>query len=142
MDKIIKLTEQEINILIKSLEFISYFPKSLNTTPQEYLKIHQRNIETLSKLSIEKKSVFIASTVEKYETISHSEIEEYIKWKKKDLSFVDLVFGRIISGLISIAKNKGNTRNEIERKLSRISEINIKLKNVIENPYLETVMEQ
>ena len=134
-----KLSEQEITILKKSLAFISYFPKSLNTTPNEYLKIHERNIETLSKLSDERKTSFFLDEIKKYDNISLSEIQEYIKWKKKDVGFVDLVFGKILSGLVGIIKNKGNTRNEIERKLNQISEINIKLKNAIENPYLENI---
>ena len=135
------ITDQELNILKKSLIFIKDFPKTVNiSSGNEYLKIHNRCIESLKKLAQERNSEYILNKIEDYEGISNAEIDEYVKWKKKDVSVADIVAGKLIGGIIRLFKNKGNTRGQIQQKLVRISEINENLVNVIENPYIERLM--
>lgn len=135
------LTDKEINILLKSLWFIKDFPQRVDlTSGQEFLTIHNRNVETLKKLSYEKNSEIISKKLEEYDEISKSEIDEYIRWKRKDDSILSLAGGKIVDGIFQFFKKKGNTRGQIKQKLIKISEINEILINIIENPYLEKLM--
>ncbi len=134
------ISERELDILKKSLIFIRKFPETLNISSFDYLKIHKRNIETLEEFAKERKSDFISQKILDYPKISISEIDEYLKWKKKDASIVDLVFGKLLGGVFRLAKNKGNSRSAIQEKLKRISEINENIYSVIENPYIEKMM--
>ena len=135
------ITDKELTILKKSLIFIKDFPKTVNiSSGNEYLKIHNRSIETLKELAQERKSDYILKKVADYETISNVEIDEFVKWKKKDVSIADIIGGKLIGGIIRLFKNKGNTRSQIQQKLVRISEINENLVNVIENPYIEKLI--
>jgi len=135
------ITDKELEILKKSLIFIKDFPKTMNiSSGDEYLKIHNRNIETLKKLAQERKSGYILKKIADYEAVSNVEIDEFVKWKRKDVSLVAFATGRFIGWLINLLKTKGNTGSQIEQKLIRISEINENLLKVVENPGLEELM--
>jgi len=104
------ITDKELEILKKSLIFIKDFPKTMNiSSGDEYLKIHNRNIETLKKLAQERKSGYILKKIADYEAVSNVEIDEFVKWKRKDISLVAFAAGRFFGWLINLLKTKGNT---------------------------------
>ena len=137
------ITDKELEMLKKSLVFIKDFPKTINiSSGDEYLKIHNRNIDTLKELAQERNSDYILKKIAEYEAISNVEIDEFVKWKRNDVSLFDVAVGRLIGFIISLFKTKGNTKSQIQQKLVRISETNENLLNVIENPGLEELMNQ
>ena len=137
------ITDKELEMLKKSLVFIKDFPKTINiSSGDEYLKIHNRNIDTLKELAQERNSDYILKKIADYEVISNVEIDEFVKWKRNDVSLFDIVAGRLIGFIISLFKTKGNTKSQIQQKLVRISETNENLLKVIENPGLEELMNQ
>jgi hypothetical protein len=129
-------------LLIKSLKYIGNFPTQVQANADEYLKIHYRNIEELKLVAEERSSKHIVKLIGNFTPISINELNEYIEWKNKNISLFAFAYGKLIGFFVSAIKNKGNTRQMIQRKLIQNAENSTKLSKIIENPYYEDLYNQ
>ena len=132
----------DIDILKKSLKFLAEFPKYLNISASEYIKVHLRNKKMIEDLIKDRKSKLLTKKLSEYPDISEDEIEEFINWKQKNISIYQLVLGKVFGSIFDFIKLKGRTKKEIQKKILKISEINNSIYNVIENPDIEKLIEQ
>jgi len=125
------------DLLIKSLKYIAGFPENIYGSADEYLKIHHRNINELQLLAEKRRSAQIPKLVNQFESITKTEINDFIDWKKNDVSLFEASVGRITGTVLKFIRNKGNTRSMIKKKLENIAAISINIAQIVENPYYE-----
>ena len=133
---------KEFKILQKSLIIISDFPNDINKiySGVEFLKIHNRNIKMLLELGRKRKTSFLKNAVLKYPSISAIEVEQFISMKKKDISILQIVGGKIIYFFYGMIRTKGVSIFQIKNKIYKIKYINDKLYKIIEDPIYETLV--
>jgi|TARA_R110000764_G_scaffold206271_2_gene291609 hypothetical protein len=133
------MDESNKNVLIKSLNVISNFTENVHlvNSPNEFLEIHNRNLKMLSELSLERKSDFIQNLINKYPTLSITELELYISNQKKEKSLLSVAAGGIIDSIFNLVKNKGVSLTQIKSKLDEIKFINNKMTKIVEDPIFE-----
>ena len=137
--------EREIIILKKSIQMLHEFVERVEyvNSGREYISIHNRNVETISKIAIERNSDYLKIKLAEYPKINIQEVDDYIKTKKKDINIVFIIFNFfgafIIDRIIRFAKTKGSTPEIIKEKIQKIDKINGEILKVIENSYLETL---
>jgi hypothetical protein len=134
-----KMDESNKNVLIKSLNVISNFTENVHlvNSPNEFLEIHNRNLKMLSELCLERKSDFIQNLINKYPTLSITELELYISNQKKEKSLLSVAAGGIIDSIFNLVKNKGVSLTQIKSKLDEIKFINNKMTKIVEDPIFE-----
>lgn len=133
------MEERELIILKKSLKIIGDFTERYDyvNSADEYVKIHARNIESLHKLAKIRDSQYLYDRINKYPKISVGELNEYLKVKRKEVSFIRFIGGFLIDKLYRILTSRGNTFGFIEKKVQFISKLNNDMILVIENPNYE-----
>lgn len=135
------MEESSKKILLKSLNVISNFPKNVHlvNTSNEYLEIHNRNINMLEDLAIERKSVFLKNLISQYPLMTLSELELYLSNQKKEKSLLSLAGGVLIDSIFNLIKNKGVSYSQIHDKLNSISDLNEKMYKIVEDPIFEEI---
>lgn len=135
------MEESSKKILLKSLNVISNFPKNVHlvNTSNEYLEIHNRNINMLEDLAIERKSVFLKNLISQYPLMTLSELELYLSNQKKEKSLLSLAGGVLIDTIFNLIKNKGVSYSQIQDKLNSISDLNEKMYKIVEDPIFEEI---
>jgi len=137
--------ERDLRILKKSIEMFNDFSikvESINSA-SEFISIHNRNIETIYKIAIERNSDYIKNKLNEYPKISTKEVSIYIRTRKKEVSILSILLTSIayfiIDKIVTMINTKGSTKEMIKLKVLQIQKINNEVLNVIENPYLEEV---
>ena len=137
--------ERDLRILKKSIEMFNDFSikvESINSA-SEFISIHNRNIETIYKIAIERNSDYIKNKLNEYPKISTKEVSIYIRTRKKEVSILSILLTSIayfiIDKMVTMINTKGSTKEMIKLKVLQIQKINNEVLNVIENPYLEEV---
>ncbi|AXG74033.1 hypothetical protein DVK85_07150 [Flavobacterium arcticum] len=133
------MEERELIILKKSLKIIGDFAERCDyvNSAHEYVKIHERNIESLHSLASIRGSQYFYDRINKYPKISVEELNEYLKVKRKEVSLIRFIGGLLIDKLFRLLMSRGNTFKFIEKKVQLISKLNNDLILVIENPHYE-----
>lgn len=131
--------QRELNILKKSILVLNKFTENVDSvnSGNEFLTIYNRNLETIRKIAEERNSGFLKNRLNQYPKITFEEVDDYIK--KKEVSFIYMVFGSLVDSIIRTIKTKGNSPNVIKTKIYKIQELNNDIFKVIENPYLEEI---
>lgn len=138
---------KKIRILIYSLEMIRDFSDkhdSLNSV-NEFFEIHERNIKMLTELSVSRDTDYYLLKLNEYPVLSDSEIEEYIKEKRKSTNLILALGGwmfMLVALVFSTIKTKGNNLGGTKNKLLRIKDINESLIYVIKNPGFEELIKE
>ncbi|MBE8724244.1 hypothetical protein [Flavobacterium hungaricum] len=138
---------EELAILKKSIALMQDFKENIHSinSGHEFVTIHNRNIETVKKIAYERKSQYLLKRIEEYPKITVSEINEYIKIKKNEISLLAFVmtvlFGFVMALYFTLFERFLRTgkisRKQIKIKIIKIIEINKYILEVIENPYME-----
>ncbi len=137
--------ERDLNILKKSIEMLNGFSEKIESvnSGREFISIHNRNLDTIKKVATERNSVYIKRKLNEYPKLNAEEIDDYIKTKKKEISFLFLIFNYVgyflIDRLIRMIKTKGSSPEIIKAKILKTEKINNDILKVIENPYLEEI---
>ncbi len=125
------LSNSDKDILVKSLDLISDFPRSINiNNASEYIKIHERNLKHLILLKRSDSSDLIADRLRQYPKISEEEVKFYIEKKQRKLTWRELLAGKF-AFLIGLIQTKGNSLSRIDSKLKEIARINTSLIQLI-----------
>jgi len=129
----------DTDILKKSLNLISRFSDDVNLIPNsdEFIKIHNRNIESIKEIARERNSKFIISLIDQYPNINSGEIKQFISDEKKEVSLMTVTAGRLIGGIVKLIKNKGVSSSAIKKKMIDIKNLNEKLSKIAEDPIFE-----
>ena len=110
---------------------------------RKFISIHNRNLDTIKKVATERNSVYIKRKLNEYPKLNAEEIDDYIKTKKKEISFLFLIFNYVgyflVDRLIRMIKTKGSSPEIIKAKILKTEKINNDILKVIENPYLEEI---
>ncbi len=137
--------ERDLNILKKSIEMLNGFSEKIESvnSGREFISIHNRNLDTIKKVATERNSVYIKRKLNEYPKLNAEEIDDYIKTKKKEISFLFLIFNYVgyflVDRLIRMIKTKGSSPEIIKAKILKTEKINNDILKVIENPYLEEI---
>ncbi|RRJ89343.1 hypothetical protein EG240_11945 [Paenimyroides tangerinum] len=140
--------EREIEILKKSILVINEFNYNIHSinSSKEYLKIHNRNLETILKIARNRNSKFLKTKLSEYPKISEAELDDYINSKRKNINLINLItlfFFRLlyffVDRAVRLIKTKGSGPSIIKNKLSKIEETNNYILKVVENPFLEEI---
>ena len=137
--------EKEIKILLYSLDLVGNFIKRVDSinSSEEFIIIHNRNIDSLKKLSKERHTDFFIEKIKEYPNFNENEIIEYIKQFKNDKSLFSAVGGHLFSFIELIfrtVKTKGNNLGNTKDKLMDIKRINDSLIYIIQNPGFEELI--
>ncbi len=136
---------KELKVLIYSLDLVGNFSDRVDSinSSEEFLKIHNRNIDSLVKLSKERFTDYFIMKIKEYPSFTEDELMEYIRQKTKDKSLFSVMGGHLFS-LIEIlyrtAKTRGNNLGNTKAKLRDIKRINDSLIYVIQNPGFEELI--
>lgn len=138
------MRESEIQILKKSLTIIIGFEERVDlvNSASEFLEIHNRNIQMLKDLNVERQSDFIKKNISDYPKFRVSEIELFIFRKRKEKSFLWFVGGRRVGFVYDLIRTRGVLLSQIKKKVAKIKDINQRMYKVVENPIFEEVYEK
>ncbi|PKB44891.1 hypothetical protein AX016_3123 [Cellulophaga sp. RHA19] len=138
------MRESDVDILKKSLNIIIGFEERVDlvNSASEFLEIHNRNIQMLKDLGVERQSVFIKKNISDYPKFRVSEIELFIFKKRKEKSFMWFVGGRRVGFVYDLIKTRGIIFSQIKKKVAKIKDINQRMYKVVENPIFEEVYEK
>lgn len=138
------MRESEIQILKKSLTIIIGFEERVDlvNSASKFLEIHNRNIQMLKDLSVERQSDFIKKNISDYPKFRVSEIELFIFRKRKEKSFLWFVGGRRVGFVYDLIRTRGVLLSQIKKKVAKIKDINQRMYKVVENPIFEEVYEK
>lgn len=104
----------------------------------EYLKIHYRNIQMLSRLSEERGSNHIQDKIKQYPEVTQNEIDSYISDKKGENIQGGPWQRHLVKIIFELIFNKGKTSSQaIKDKVFKIKSINLHMVKIVENPLLE-----
>lgn len=136
---------KELKILLNSLDLVGNFSERIDSinSSEEFIKIHNRNIDSLIQLSKERNTNYFIEKIKEYPTIIDYELTEYIKQQRKDISLFSVIGGHLftlIEFLYKIGKTKGNNLGNTKAKLMDIKRINDNLIYVIQNPGVEELI--
>lgn len=135
-----------IKRLVYSLQLTAGFAERIDSinSSEEFLIIHNRNINSLKDLSKTRQTDYFLKKVDEYPVIKKIELDEYIKNRKGSMKIMWVIGGWLmvlISLIIGIARTKGNNLGGTKNKLNDIKRINNSLIYVIENPGFEGLIE-
>lgn len=138
------MRESDVDILKKSLTIIIGFEERVDlvNSASEFLEIHNRNIQMLKDLSVERQSDFIKKNISDYPKFRVSEIELFIFRKRKEKSFLWFVGGRRVGFVYDLIRTRGVLLSQIKKKVAKIKDINQRMYKVLENPIFEEVYEK
>lgn len=136
---------KEIKILLYSLDLVGNFLENVDSinSSEEFLIIHNRNIESLKNLSNERRTDYFIEKIKEYPHFSENELIEYIKEFKKDKSLFSAVGGHLLSFIELIyqtTKTSGNNLGNTKDKLMDLKRINDSLIYIIQNPGFEELI--
>ncbi|PBI90985.1 hypothetical protein BSF41_16910 [Flavobacterium sp. ACN2] len=143
------ITERELDILKKSILLINSFKDNVHNinSGKEFISIHNRNIETIENIASDRNSEYLVAKLAEYPSITISQIDEYIKMKKNEISLLHFLlvflFG-IVIGLYyflfeRFLKTGKVSGKQIKVRILKIIEINKYVLEVVENPYMENL---
>lgn len=132
---------EDKDVLIKSLKYINEIIKDSKKIVNEvdFLEIHERNKKMLLSYSIKNDSKFIKEEIAKYPSLNKEDLDYLSKKMKNEIDLYYLVSGFIFGFFIDLFKNKNMSVSKVKTKLNTIAEINVKMINVVENPFLESI---
>lgn len=138
------MRESDLDILKKSLTIIIGFEERVDlvNSASEFLEIHNRNIQMLKDLGVERQSDFIKKNISDYPKLRVSEIELFIFRKRKEKSFLWFVGGRRLGFVYDLIRTRGVLLSQIKKKVAKIKDINQRMYKVVENPIFEEVYEK
>lgn len=138
------MRESDVDILKKSLTIIIGFEERVDlvNSASEFLEIHNRNIQMLKDLGVERQSAFIKKNIGDYPSFRVSEIELFIFRKRKERSFLWFVGGRRVGFVYDLIRTRGVLLSQIKKKVAKIKSINQRMYKVVENPIFEEVYEK
>lgn len=138
------MRESDVDILKKSLTIIIGFEERVDlvNSASEFLEIHNRNIQMLKDLGVERQSDFIKKNISDYPKFRVSEIELFIFRKRKEKSFLWFVGGRRVGFVYDLIRTRGVLLSQIKKKVAKIKDINQRMYKVVENPIFEEVYEK
>lgn len=136
---------KEIKILLYSLDLVGNFLENVDSinSSEEFLIIHNRNIESLKNLSNERRTDYFIEKIKEYPHFSENELIEYIKEFKKDKSLFSALGGHLLSFIELIyqtTKTSGNNLGNTKDKLMDLKRINDSLIYIIQNPGFEELI--
>lgn len=131
----------DLDILKKSLTIIIGFEERVDlvNSASEFLEIHNRNIQILKDLGVERQSDFIKKNISDYPKLRVSEIELFIFRKRKEKSFLWFVGGRRLGFVYNLIRTRGVLLSQIKKKVAKIKDISQRMYKVVENPIFEEV---
>ncbi|EWH10952.1 hypothetical protein KLA_16125 [Cellulophaga geojensis KL-A] len=134
----------DLDILKKSLTIIIGFEERVDlvNSASEFLEIHNRNIQMLKDLGVERQSDFIKKNISGYPKLRVSEIELFIFRKRKEKSFLWFVGGRRLGFVYDLIRTRGVLLSQIKKKVAKIKDISQRMYKVVENPIFEEVYEK
>lgn len=135
------ITEKEIHILKKSIVLIHDFKDNVHNinSGQEFINIHERNLETIRKITYERNSKYLVTKLDQYPKVNIAHINEYIKINRNEVSLFVFSLGYNFTFIERFIKTKCLFSSQINSKILKITDINKKIWEVIENPYLENL---
>lgn len=135
------ITEKEIHILKKSIFLIYEFKHNVHNinSGQEFITIHNRNIKAIKQIANERNSKYLIMKLDQYPKVSVAHINEYIKINRNDVSLLVFNFGYKFNFIERFIKTGCIFTSQINSKILQITDINKKIWEVIENPYLENL---
>ncbi|ADY30187.1 hypothetical protein [Cellulophaga lytica] len=138
------MRESDLDILKKSLTIIIGFEERVDlvNSASEFLEIHNRNIQMLKDLGVERQSDFIKKNISDYPKLRVSEIELFIFRKRKEKSFLWFVGGRRLGFVYDLIRTRGVLLSQIKKKVAKIKDINQRMYKVVENPIFEEVYQK
>ncbi|MDO6854129.1 hypothetical protein Q4599_11115 [Cellulophaga lytica] len=138
------MRESDLDILKKSLTIIIGFEERVDlvNSASEFLEIHNRNIQMLKDLGVERQSDFIKKNISDYPKLRVSEIELFIFRKRKEKSFLWFVGGRRLGFVYDLIRTRGVLLSQIKKKVAKIKDISQRMYKVVENPIFEEVYEK
>nr|WP_319946560.1 LptF/LptG family permease [Muricauda myxillae] len=128
------LTEDELGLLVDSLEFIKNHKNNLNNSNiAEFMSIHRRNVDSLSQISKEDESGIIFNQITNYPILEASELDEYLNkgnkhWTNNRTSFIDLIIM-----IWEFLKRERKSEDDVAFKLQQIAETNNHLILILKN---------
>lgn len=134
----------DLDILKKSLTIIIGFEERVDlvNSASEFLEIHNRNIQILKDLGVERQSDFIKKNISDYPKLRVSEIELFIFRKRKEKSFLWFVGGRRLGFVYNLIRTRGVLLSQIKKKVAKIKDISQRMYKVVENPIFEEVYQK
>ncbi|SNQ43356.1 hypothetical protein IZU89_12195 [Cellulophaga lytica] len=138
------MRESDLDILKKSLTIIIGFEERVDlvNSASEFLEIHNRNIQMLKDLGVERQSDFIKKNISDYPKLRVSEIELFIFRKRKEKSFLWFVGGRRLGFVYDLIRTRGVLLSQIKKKVAKIKDISQRMYKVVENPIFEEVYQK
>lgn len=138
------MRESDLDILKKSLTIIIGFEERVDlvNSASEFLEIHDRNIQMLKDLGVERQSDFIKKNISDYPKLRVSEIELFIFRKRKEKSFLWFVGGRRLGFVYNLIRTRGVLLSQIKKKVAKIKDISQRMYKVVENPIFEEVYQK
>lgn len=138
------MRESDLDILKKSLTIIIGFEERVDlvNSASEFLEIHNRNIQMLKDLGVERQSDFIKKNISDYPKLRASEIELFIFRKRKEKSFLWFVGGRRLGFVYDLIRTRGVLLSQIKKKVAKIKDISQRMYKVVENPIFEEVYQK
>lgn len=135
------IDENELRILKNSMLIVNAFTEQVHhiTTAQDFMTIHNRNMETIIKISDSRNSEYLKEKISEYPYLSMDEVKEYIKIEKKERTFFDYCFGYVYIYTVRYMKTGSLTGRRIKLKMKEIRNLNKYVLEVIEDPYMENV---
>ena len=120
--------------ILKTLDYLTLFYINVNYTnsPDEYVKIYNRNLTYLKEISKNKSYLSLVNIIEKYPIISSIEIQKYIDYKNGNENITSVISGDFWSQLLNLLGSRKNIFEEpFENKLKQIVDLNDKVKNIL-----------
>lgn len=115
--------EKDLRILKKSIEMLNSFSEKVESVNSagEFISIHNRNLETIRKIAIERNSEYLKKKLKEYPNLNAQEINDYIRTKKNEVSILFLILNYmgyfVIDRIIRMVKTKGSTPEMIKSKI-------------------------
>lgn len=128
------MEEEKKLLILKTLDYLTLFYLDVNysNSSHEFVKIYNRNLNDLRKLSKTKKYYLLVDIIEKYPIIDIDEVEKYIKIKKGTENITSVLSGDFWSQLLNLLGSRKNIFEiPFEDKIKQIVDLNEKVKNTL-----------
>lgn len=137
----IMIDEKEFRIFKNSILMVNAFTEQTHhiNTAEDFIRIHERNMETIIKIADFRKSEYLKEKISRYPYLNIDEVKEYIKIGKRDRTFFDFIFGAVYLYTMRYLKTGSLTGRKIKLKMQEIKNLNKYVLEVIEDPYMEEV---
>lgn len=128
------MEEEKKLLILKTLDYLTLFYLDVNysNSSHEFVKIYNRNLNDLRKLSKTKKYYLLVDIIEKYPIIDIDEVEKYIKIKKGTENITSVLSGDFWSQILNLLGSRKNIFEiPFEDKIKQIVDLNEKVKSTL-----------